>query len=948
MAEHTPEDHSPDERSQAIRVREIMLAAMDRPEHERATFVRTSCGEDEGLHEKVKTLLDRGSASLDATVDLAQPHTGMETAAIASDADVPSLPSRGEAGTNGRRSGGRFRRPDRVGVFRIDAEVPIGRGGFGEVWEGVRAEGGFRQRVAIKILSRSSSDETVVKRFELERQVLASLDHPDIARLIDGGTLEDSRPWLAMEFVEGVSVSTYCDRERLSIDDRVRLCMRIALAVQHAHENLVVHRDIKPDNILVTPNGDPKLLDFGIAKIVNPEIGGLGSKVTQAGEGVLTPDYAAPEQFTGDAIGTRADVYSLGVVLYELLTGRLPFADVDRGYVSIRNAKLETEPIRPSEAMSTATVDPDTAEKIASVRNSRIDRIRRRLDGDLDVIILKSLRREPSRRYSSPREFVADLQRHLDGLPVEARPESIAYVTTRFVARHRAGLAVTAACVLAIAFASLATVAILTARSAQNQADLASARAATEASRAESAELVRAALADLEIESAALGTENLIQSLQEANQLDTASSLGKLMLERLDAASRAVPDDAVILARRLGLRLQQARIQWQRRNPSLGDRKTAARIRASIAEELADARGRHPESVDLLLVDAQLSMEEADASPQRDRSAHLDTAISLFKEAELISGQRFARQLAMLGTDRADLLFLSDDIEGALVEYQRSHDFHASRGDVAIRDLAILEMRMADAERKLGDRPAARILMEKSLARRERLADESARIESGRTRRDLAKAHLYLQEFLMEEAPATARRHLKQHFDLTFEVAWLDPMDRRGAVTDLMKAMSIASRFVKLDGGDTSSFAAEITRFRNSIIEPRLQTLPDADARRLAIRADRYLTEVAIANRAEALEAGGEPSDDTEILGRLDQTIVIGRAILEIETRDSELTAEVGLCLAYRASLRSRGAEAAREDILEATRLLKLSREQGSDGRLQGRLRRQIDAIEPV
>jgi hypothetical protein len=948
MAKNRHEDHSPDEGTHAQRVHELLIAALDRPESERATFIRIEAGADDALHQELKVLLDDRSAPMDATLDLADDPTGMQTAAITPVSGVPPLPSRGGSATDRRRTARRFQRPDRVGVFRIEADVPIGRGGFGEVWEGFRAEGGFRQRVAIKILSRSAADETVVKRFELERQVLASLDHPDIARLIDGGTLEDDRPWLAMEFVEGVSVSTYCDRERLSIDDRVKLCMRIALAVQHAHENLVVHRDIKPDNILVTPNGDPKLLDFGIAKIVNPDIGGLGSGMTQAGEGVLTPDYAAPEQFTGDAIGTRADVYSLGVVLYELLTGRLPFADVDRGYVSIRNAKLETEPIRPSEAISTATVDPDTARKIASVRNSRIDRIRRRLDGDLDVIILKALRREPSRRYSSPREFVADLQRHLDGLPVEARPESIAYITTRFVARHRAGFAVAAACVLAIAFASLATVAVLTARAAQNQADLASARAAAESSRAESAELVRAALADLEIESAALGTESLIQSLQEANQLDTASSLGKLMLERLDAANRAVPDDAVILARRLGLRLQQARIQWQRRNPSLGDRRAAAQIRASIAKELGDVRRNHPESVELLLVEAQLSMEEADASSREDRSAHLDTAISLFKTAETMSGQNFARQLAMLGTDRADLLFLSDDIEGALVEYQKSHDFHARRGDAGDRDLAILEMRMADAQRTLGDRSAARTLMEKSLARRERLADESARIESGRTRRDLAKAHLYLQELLIEDAPATARRHLKQHLNLTFEVAWLDPMDRRGAVTDLMKAMSIASRLIKLDGGDPSSFAAEIARFRDSIIEPRLQTLPDADARRLAIRADRYLTEVAIAVRAEMIQAGGEPSDDARILQRLDQTIVIGRALLEIETHDSELTAEVGLCLAYRASLGSRSDDASRQDLLEAERLLELSREQGSDGSLQGRLRRQLDAAAPA
>jgi hypothetical protein len=933
------------------RVADILAKIREEPDRPAADVAAGLCGDDQKLLADVLAELDSMTREAAATVELDLDRTVEQTAAATPFSDVPPLPGRrfsGEAGGSRprRKGGGRFRRPDRVGVFQIDAEMPIGRGGFGEVWEGSRAEGGFRQRVAIKILSRSTSDETVVKRFELERQVLASLDHPDIARLIDGGTLDDDRPWLAMEFVEGTTITAFCDRERLSIEERIRLTMRVAMAVQHAHENLVVHRDIKPDNVMVTPNGDPKLLDFGIAKIVNPDLGGLGSRMTQDGEGVLTPDYAAPEQFTGESIGTRADVYSLGVVLYELLTGRLPFADVDRGYVNIRDAKLETEPLRPSEAVSTASIDAEAAKRISTGRNSGIDRIRRRLDGDIDVIILKALRREPSRRYGSPREFVDDLQRHLEGLPVEARPESIAYVTTRFLARHRAGFAVSIACLLAIAFASLAAVAVLTAQASEQQLEITSARADAETARAEAAEQVRAALADLEIEAAASGTESLIRSLQEANQLDTAGTLGALMLDRLERVSKAVPDDATIQARKLALRLQQARIQWQRRNPSLGDTAAAASIRSEIAEELESARARHPDSIDLLLVAAQLAMEEADATPRTERLPYLETAIALFTEAGSSSGRDFGRQLAMLGTDRADLLFIAGDLEGAIAAYETSHAFHARRGEDADRDLAILEVRMADGHKRLGDRATARTLMERSLERRERLADRAARIESNRARRDLAKIHLYLQELLADDAPATARRHLEQHLELTQQVAWLDPIDRRGGVSDVMKAMSIASRLIRFDGGDTTAFAEMIRRFRDSLIEPRLRTLPDADARRLAIRADRYLAEVAIAAIAEGLDPEAVGSATADIRDRLDRSVEIGRALLDLETRDSEVTAEVGLCLAYRASITDDDeANAAKADLTEASRLLELSIEQGSGGPLQKKLSRQLDSL---
>ncbi|MCH2162072.1 MAG: serine/threonine protein kinase, partial [Phycisphaerales bacterium] len=284
------------------RVADIMARIATLSHHEREHAAVEACGTDKELLKAVLEAIAQSSDDNLVTVEV-PPESGS-----AKFEAPPEAASRGDHGPSVHK----------VGHFRIEQSAPLGRGGFGEVWEGLRDEGGFRQRVAIKILSRSMNDDRAIRRFELERQVLASLDHPEIARLIDGGTLDDGRPWLAMEYVDGVSVTQYCDRERLTVEARIRLFQRVAMAVQHAHENLVIHRDIKPDNVLVTPEGGPKLLDFGIAKIVNPELGGVATAVTQAGEGVLTPDYAAPEQFTGEGIGVRSDVYSLGVLLYEL------------------------------------------------------------------------------------------------------------------------------------------------------------------------------------------------------------------------------------------------------------------------------------------------------------------------------------------------------------------------------------------------------------------------------------------------------------------------------------------------------------------------------------------------------------------------------------------------------------------------------------------------------
>jgi len=929
--------------------------------------VRSWCDGDDALVDRVLRLVND-----DATRDVVDgefepppaPSPSTPDADRTLDRTIPTTnaPLRSGSGPGGARSAGsggttsRFRRPDRIGPFRIEGQIPLGRGGFGEVWEAIRVDGGFKQRVAIKVISRATPDERMVRRFELERQVLASLDHPDIARLIDGGELEDGRPWLAMEYIDGTAITRYCDRERLTVDERIRLFVRVALAVQHAHENLIVHRDIKPDNVLVTPKGDPKLLDFGIAKLVNPELGGDRGRVTQLGEGVLTPDYAAPEQFSGEAIGTRADVYSLGVLLYELLTGRLPHHATERSLASMRSAKLETEPQRPSDAVSTATVDPETAARITSERDTGLDRLRRRLDGDLDVIILKALRREASRRYSSPRELVNDLQRHLDGLPVEARPDSIAYRTTRFVARHRAGVAVSAATLLAATFAAVSVAAVANARATKSELEVAAARADAEAARAETVEAVRSALADLELEAAAGGNAGIMEALQTSGRLDAADRISAAMQTRLEAAAEAAPDDADLTARLLGLRLQRARIQWQRRNPSLGDRAAAATLRAALAADLNDALTRHPDDPDLLLVAAMLEIEEADALPTADREPRIESALARLDRAESASGRTFERQRAMLNTDRGDVLAARGETEAALAAYETSHAAHRTRGESAARDLAVLETRMASLHSKLGDDATARKLLETSLERRRTLAERATRTESARARRDLALGHWYLAEALASSSPVLARRHLTQYLDLAFEVAWLDPLDRRGAVDDLMAAMSRASRLVSLDGGDPTAFAETIGRFRRSIVSPRLDALPDSASRRLAIRADRYLAEVALAEAAGD-DAAGRPDEATrrraDAARRLDDTVEIARSLLAIEADDPELTAEAGLCFAYRAAAAADEASGSADPAIdelrrEALEMLVLSREQGGPGPLQRKLARQLDADDPA
>lgn len=354
----------------------------------------------------------------------------------------------------------------RIGPYRVLKE--LGRGGMGRVYLAARADEQYQKRVAIKVIKTDVDGTEVVSRFRRERQILASLDHPNISRFLDGGATEDGRPYFVMEYVEGLGIDQYCVRHDLSISERVGLFRQLCSAVEYAHRNLIVHRDIKPRNILVTSDGVPKLLDFGIAKFINFDLAGDGGTMTAL---AMTPQYASPEQARGEPVTTLSDVYSLGVLLYLILTGRLPYRFKSSQTMDVLRAVCEEEPERPSTAVGRpekAEGEPTDGETIRATKRNP-DELRRRLAGDLDTILLMALRKEPSRRYPSVEAFSEDLRRYLEGLPIKARKATFSYRAGKFLSRNWPGVA--AGVVVAALIAGFATSTVLQSRRLQVERD---------------------------------------------------------------------------------------------------------------------------------------------------------------------------------------------------------------------------------------------------------------------------------------------------------------------------------------------------------------------------------------------------------------------------------------------------------------------------------------------
>jgi len=412
------------------RIDELFQGALDCEPAARAAWLAAACAGDEALRAEVESLIEaHEEAGFTGLAD--------EFAAVLDVHEAQAAAGR------------------RIGVYRIDRE--IGHGGMGRVYLATRADDVYEKRVAIKVV-RGQESADVVARFRTERQILARLDHPNITRLIDGGTTDDGLPYFVMDFIEGEPIDRYCERRGLTVVERLTLFQRVLAPVQYAHQNLVIHRDIKPTNVLVTDAGVPFLLDFGIAKLLAPD-GRWGDR-TRTQLGPLTPEYASPEQIRSEPITTATDVYALGVLLYRLLTGRRPYRGAMTTPAEVERVICEEEPERPSSAAP--------------------DRLRRRLTGDLDTIVLKALRKDPSRRYVSVEQFGEDIRRHLDNLPVIARPDSRRYRVSKFVRRHRALVAAAALVVTTLTTGLVVT--LWEAHRAQQERDIARAERAKAAS----------------------------------------------------------------------------------------------------------------------------------------------------------------------------------------------------------------------------------------------------------------------------------------------------------------------------------------------------------------------------------------------------------------------------------------------------------------------------------
>ena len=431
------------------RVDALFDRALDLPADDRRAFLDRVCGDEPDIRDAVLELLEAHRESADFLEIVA---AGLHESVLD---DPDALPVEDAV-------------PERVGPFRVVRR--IGRGGMGAVYLGEREDGRFRQRVALKLIRSPWAGDDLIRRFLEERRILALLESPRIARLIDGGVTADGLPYFAMEYVEGEPIDRFCDNRRFTVEQRLDLFAAVCDGVQYAHQHLVVHRDLKPSNILVSEDGELKLLDFGIAKLLDPLALSESEPLTRTGLYPMTPEFAAPEQVRGLPVSTATDVYALGVLLYMLLTGRRPYEIGGRTPTEIERVVCDVEPPDPSETLDLKH-DAADLEARARARGTTSNRLRRQLRGDLDLIVRKAMRKEPERRYTSAAAVQEDLQRFRAGQPILARPDSTAYRLRKFVRRNR--VPVTAAAVTLVALLGATAFSTAQMREARQQRDAA-------------------------------------------------------------------------------------------------------------------------------------------------------------------------------------------------------------------------------------------------------------------------------------------------------------------------------------------------------------------------------------------------------------------------------------------------------------------------------------------
>ncbi len=559
-----------------------------------------------------------------------------------------------------------------IGNYKIIRE--LGQGGMGAVYLAERADGKFAQKIALKLLKREMNTAALRRRFQQEQAILASLEHPHIARLLDAGTTDDKIPFLAMEYVEGLPVDEYCNKHGLDLNQRLDLFRKVCAAVGFAHRNLVVHRDLKPSNILVGGEEVPKLLDFGISKILSAEFEQTDS-ATVTKLGVMTPAYASPEQLQSKSVTTATDIYSLGVILYELLSGHRPFEAKESDLKEIYLAVLESEPKPPSSVISdfgfgisdlkNRTVQPTQQTKKQKIQTNPQSAIPnpKSLSGDLDNIVLKALRKEPENRYSSAENLAEDIHRHQRGLPVTARPQTLLYRAEKFFKRNRAAV--------------IGGILILLAVIGGIAATLWQARAArTERIKAEKRFNDVRALANSFLFEFSPKIENLPGSMPARELLVTRA------LQYLDNLSREAAGDTE-LQRELAKAYEKVGdVQGNPYNPNIGDTKGALEsyekafaIRQSLAEKEPDNTKSRDEMADLLKRIGDLQSNGGDNT----RAAEFyDRALELREKNIAENPQNFddRRKLGELLRSRGLIPFFDGDNKKAIEYYTRAKEIN--------------------------------------------------------------------------------------------------------------------------------------------------------------------------------------------------------------------------------------------------------------------------------
>jgi serine/threonine protein kinase/tetratricopeptide (TPR) repeat protein len=634
------------------KLQDIVARARSMSSGERASFVREACGSDETLISQVFLALDQAEDSNPADF--------------------------GETSSDSLTN-------ERIGAYRILRL--LGSGGMGEVYLAERADDEYRQLVAIKLVRNGLLSAQAQARLRMERQILASLQHPNIARLLDGGRASDGRPYIVMEYIEGESIDTYCDRLRLPIPDRLRLLSTVCAAVQYAHQNLVVHRDLKPNNILITADGTVKLLDFGIAKLLDTRHSPQTVAVTHMDYRMLTPAHASPEQIRGEAITTASDIYVLGGLLYELLCGRRPYDLVGKRLSELERIVCETEPAAPSARVArTITEAPELAADIATARSTTPQRLAKQLRGDLDNIVLKAMRRDVARRYASVEQFASDIVNHLQGRPVRAAPDRWTYRAFKFVRRNALTVALGTAAVLLLI--GIAVVTSVQARRIAIERDV----AANERARAEQVSSFLVELFELSDPNRTRGDEVTARELLDigarrvsvglANQPRTrALLLGTI--GRVYSSLGLYRDSIRMLEEELTTRIKvhgERSLEVAKTRAELGQALTESNEFERAAKELATA----------LSVQTELAGPAAlDVAPTLRYLGNLERA----KSAYLQAGKYYERSLAVYQAhDRNDMELADLLNDNAILHAYRGQHAEAGRLYSAARDIAVREL----------------------------------------------------------------------------------------------------------------------------------------------------------------------------------------------------------------------------------------------------------------